>query len=196
MRPARILSIIGVLLLILVAVMCPIIYSGHHDLNAATSANTEKRYAEASQLYESAARLLFWKNDLWGVAAVASMKDGNYPEAIRLFEIARQKRELSAGNWELLGSIYWLSDNHPMAISTWIDGLKADPSDVVLYDRLAMVYHDQGDYASEQNFLVKRLSLAADANAHYQLGLLLMLSDTNMALKEFTTASSMDPQFD
>ncbi len=44
-----------------------------------------------------------------------------------------------------------------MALTIWQDGSQAYPSDVVLYDRLALVYHENGDYASEQNVLVKRL---------------------------------------
>ncbi len=83
-----------------------------------------------------------------------------------------------------------------MALTVWQEGSQADPSDVVLYDRLAMAYHENGDYASEQNVLVKRLSLASDANSHYELGMLLMLSDSNRALTELESASSMDPQFD
>ncbi|MGA7192021.1 MAG: tetratricopeptide repeat protein, partial [Anaerolineales bacterium] len=82
------------------------------------------------------------------------------------------------------------------ALAIWQEGSQMYPSDVVLYDRLALAYHENGDYASEQNVLFKRLSLASDANAHYQLGLLFMTSDSESALKELESASSMDPQFD
>ena len=118
------------------------------------------------------------------------------PNAIRLLEIARDKKSLSSQGWETLGIAYWNSNNHQMALTVWQGGSQADPSDVVLYDRLAMAYHENGDYASEQNVLVKRLSLASDANSHYELGMLLMLSDSNRALTELESASSMDPQFD
>lgn len=193
---ARTLSILGVLLLISAAIVSPILYSGYHDLQSAQTALAGKKYDDAAQLFESAARHLAWRNDLWEQAGLAAYRNANNPEAIRLLETARERRSLSSQGWEALGLAYWNSGDPQNALATWEDGLPANPSDVILYDQLAMAYHADGDYASEQNVLVKRLSLASDANAHYQLGLLLMLSDTSSALKEFAAASSMDPQFD
>ena len=193
---ARYLSIIGVLLLILAAVFSPIVYSGYNDLHSAQTALAGKKYDDAARLFESAATHLVWRDDLWEQAGLAKYRGGNNDETIRLLEIARNKKSLSSQAWETLGIAYWNSNEHQMALTIWQEGSQADPSDVVLYDRLATAYHENGDYASEQDVLVKRLSLASDANAHYELGMLLTLSDSNRALTELESASSMDPQFD
>jgi tetratricopeptide (TPR) repeat protein len=193
---ARYLSIIGILLLILIAVISPIVYSGYNDLHSAQTALAGKKYDDAARLFESAATHLVWRGDLWEQAGLAAYRGGNNAEAIRLLEIARDKKSLSSQAWETLGIAYWNSNDHKTALTIWQEGSQADSSDVVLYDRLAMAYHENGDYASEQDVLVKRLSLASDANSHYELGMLLMLSDSNRALTELESASSMDPQFD
>lgn len=192
----RYLSIFAILLLILAVVISPILYSGYHDLHSAQTALVEKKYDDAARLYKSAATHLVWRDDLWEQAGLAAYRSGNNAESIRLLEIARNKKSLSSQGWETLGIAYWNSNEHQMALTIWQDGSQADPSDVVLYDRLAMAYHESGDYTSEQNVLVKRLSLASDADSHYELGLLLTLSDSDRALTELESASSLDPQFD
>jgi tetratricopeptide (TPR) repeat protein len=193
---ARTLSIIGILLLILAAVISPILYSGYADLRSAQIALADKKYGDAARLFELAATHLVWRTDLWEQAGLAAYRNGNNAEAIRLLEIARDKRSFSSQGWETLGTAYWDNSDHQVALTIWQEGSQSYPSDVVLYDRLALVYHENGDYTSEQNVLVKRLSLASDASAHYELGLLLTFSDSDRALTELADASSMDPQFD
>ncbi len=188
----RYLSIIGVLLLILAAVFSPIVYSGYNDLHSAQTALAGKKYDDAAHLFKSAATHLVWRGDLWEQAGLAAYRGENNSETIRLLEIARNKKSLSSQGWETLGIAYWNSNDHKTALTIWQEGSQADPADVVLYDRLAMAYHENGDFASEQKVLVKRLSLASDANSHYELGMLLMLSDSNRALTELESASSMD----
>jgi tetratricopeptide (TPR) repeat protein len=188
-------SMVGVLLLIALAVISPSVYAGYADLHSAQSALARKKYEDAARLFESAAMHLIWRSDLWEQAGLAAYYGGSNTETIRLLGIARSKTSLSAQGWEALGTAYWNSNDHPKALAIWQAGSEAYPSDVVLYDRLALVYHANGDFASEQNILVKRLSFASDANAHYQLGLLLTLSDPDAALKELASASS-DPEFD
>jgi tetratricopeptide (TPR) repeat protein len=192
----RILSILGILLLILAAVIGPIFYSGYTDLRSAQTAFAEKKFDVAAHSFESAARLQVWRNDLWEQAGLAAYLGQQYDEAVRLLEIARNKKLLSSRGWNALGVAYWNINNHKSALAIWQEGSHEYPSDVGLYDNLALAYREKGDYASEQSVLVKRLSLAADANAHYQLGLLLMVSNPDRALKELNAASALDPQFD
>ncbi len=179
---ARYLSILAILLLIIAAVIGPILYSGYHDLHSAQTALAGKKYDDAARLFESAATHLIWRNDLWEQAGFSAYYGGNNAEAIHLLEIARDKKSLSSQGWETMGIAYWNNNDHKNALTIWQDGSQADPSDVVLYDRLAMAYHENGDYSSEQNVLVKRLSLASDADSRYELGLLLTLSDLDRAL--------------
>ena len=196
---ARYLSIIGILLLILIAVVSPIVYSGYNDLHSAQTALAGKKYDDAARLFESAATHLVWHGDLWEQAGLAAYRGGNNAETIRLLEIRAIKSRCRRKHGKRLASLIGIAIITKMALTIWQEGSQADPSDVVLYDRLAMAYHENGDYASEQDVLVKRLSLASDANSHYELGMLLMLSDSNRALTELESASSMDlnliPQF-
>ena len=190
------LYLLFVLLLVTTVMLGSIIYAGYRDMNAAQSATQEARYSDAEQLYESAARKLIWRGDLWEQAGLAAYRVGDKDNAIRLLEIARQKKSLSALGWDALGLVYWTRDDHNTALSIWQTGSRANPSYAPLYDRLAMVYHKQSDYSSEQDVLTKRLAIADDAAARYKLGLLLMLSDATRAQHEFTAASSLDPQFE
>ena len=193
---ARTVSTLGILFLMLAAVISPVLYSSYRDLHSAQTALAEKNYADAAYLFELAARRLTWSNDLWEQAGLAAYLDQNNTDAIRLLEIAREKKSISSQGWDTLGIAYWNNNDHKMALVTWQNGSQAYPSDVLLYDRLAMAYHENGDYTSEQIVLVKRLALVSDANSHYELGLLLMLSNSDRALTEFASASSLDPQFD
>jgi len=186
---------LGILLLITVAVISPVVYSGYADLHSAQAAWTGKKYGDAARLFESAAMHLVWRSDLWEQAGLAAYYAGDNAETIRLLGIARSKDSLSSQAWDAFGSAYWNGYDHKTALAIWQDGSAAYPSDAALYDRLALAYHENGDTASEQNVLVKRLSLASDANAHYQLGLLLTLSDPAGASKELITAASLDPKF-
>ncbi len=87
-----ILSIIGILLLILAAVISPILYSGYADLHSAQTALADKKYDDAARLFELAATHLVWRNDLWEQAGLAAYRSGNNAEAIRLLEIAHDKK--------------------------------------------------------------------------------------------------------
>ncbi len=190
------LNLLFVVLIVAAAILGSIIYSGYRDLRAAQSATQQARYSDAAQLYESAANKLIWRRDLWEQAGLAAYRVGDKGNAIRLLDIAREKNSLSPQGWDALGLLYWTNDNRKSALSIWQAGLQANPTYASLFDRLAIAYHEQGDYASEQDILIKRLAVADDASARYRLGLILTLSDADRAQKEFTAASSLDPQFD
>jgi protein O-GlcNAc transferase len=192
MRFTKIFLIVpGLLALIASAV----ITNGYYELSQAGQ-QSQSAPQIAAQHYELAARRLIWRVDLWEKAGASAYTGGNYPEAVRLLSIAREHNSLSAEAWDMFGSAYWLDDDHATALETWQSGAEKYPSSTALYDRLAMAYHENGDYASEQDVLAARISLGADARAYYRLGLLLILSDPNRALDSLTAASSLDPEFD
>jgi tetratricopeptide (TPR) repeat protein len=181
---------------LIAAVLGPIIYRALNDLKAGQSAEAQGRFAEAAQLFESAAGRLFWRNDLWEQAGLADYHIGDRQNAIRLLEIARQRSSISAPGWDALGSAYWDNNQHPLALSIWKSGSQIDPSYKSLLDHLALAYHAIADYPSEQDALTKRLALGEDASAHYRLGLILTLSDLRQAQKELSAARSLDSGFD
>ena len=174
----------------------PIIYTGYADLRSAQSAAAQSKFSDAAQKYESAARKLFWRNELWEQAGLSAYRAQSMSEAIRLLEMAHQKNSLSDKGWYALGLAYWTNKDHKTALSVWQAEEKPYPNYAPMYDRLSIAYHENGDYVSEQAALTKFLTLTDDASAHYRLGLLLTLSDPNQAAKELLTASSLDPQFD
>jgi len=190
------ITIFLVLLIIFLAIFAPIVYTGYADLRSAQSAAAQSNFKDAAQKYESAARKLFWRNDLWEQAGLSAYRAQSMGEAIRLLEVARQKNSLSDEGWYALGLAYWVNKDHKTALSIWQAGALLNPNYAPMYDRLSIAYHENGDYVSEQAALTKRLALADDASAHYRLGLLLTLSDPDQSIKELLSASSLDPQFD
>ena len=172
-----------------------IIINGYNELSQAGQHSKDAPQI-AAQHYELAARRLVWREDLWEKAGVSAYAGRNYAESIRLFSIARDHNSLSSEAWDMFGSAYWLNDDHATALETWQSGVKKYPASAALYDRLTMAYHEKGNYASEQDTLTVRISLGADAQAYYRLGLLLTLSDSKRALDSLTAASSLDPEFD
>lgn len=153
-------------------------------------------YLESAQMYEIAAQRLFWRKDLWEQAGLAAYRSGDKSGAIRFFEQARKVGSLSAMGWDTYGLSYWNNGDHTTALSIWQNGAASDPSYPALYDHLAIAYHENEDFADEQQVLTKRLALADDATSHYRLGLLLTLSNARTAFTELTTASHLDPEFD
>ena len=93
------LIIFLVLLIVFIAVFAPIVYTGYADLRSAQSAAAQSKFSDAAQKYESAARRLFWRNDLWEQAGLSAYRAQSMSEAIRLLEIARQKNSLSDKGW-------------------------------------------------------------------------------------------------
>jgi len=178
------------------SVLGPILFLGYRDLNDAQVAAAQARYPDAARSYESAARKLFRRNDLWEQAGLAAYEGGDRDGAIRLLEIGRDKNSLSALGWDALGLAYWTRDDHATALGIWQSASQLNPAYPSIYDHLAVAYHEKSDYSSEQEALTKRLALAEDAASHYRLGLLLTLADIDRAGREFTAASSLDPEFE
>jgi tetratricopeptide (TPR) repeat protein len=188
---AKLISILG---LILVGILSTFGYGYYELFQARKIARGAPQLAMVS--YEHAARLLIWRKDLWEMAGISAFDSGNYDEAIRLFSIAREQNMLSAEAWGLFGTAYWMKSEPDRALQVWQGGVEKYISNVGLYDNLAMGYHVQGDYASEQDALTTRLTLEDNAQIRYRLGILLTLTDSRSAINQFKAASDLDPQFD
>jgi tetratricopeptide (TPR) repeat protein len=183
-----------ILFILMTAVVGPVVYSGFYDLRAAQSALTEKNFSDAERLFESAARKLFWRNDLWEKAGLAAYNNGDQDNSISLLEFSRKNKLLSPLGWYTLGTDFWVKGDQISAISTWNSALKFYPSFAPIYDQLIPAYHEQRNYAAEQEVLTKRLAIGGNALAHYRLGLILTLSDQKRAEQEFV-AAALDPQY-
>lgn len=188
--------VIAIVLLLAAVVVSPSLHAGWQDLQSARQADSEGRHADASALYERAARLLPWRADLWEPAGLAAFQAGNGGDAIRLLDVASKRAPLSLEGSVALGSALWNAGQTASAIAAWQNGLQAHPSQPALLDRLIAAYDHEGDYVDEQAALVRRLSVGEDAAASYRLGLLLMLNDPGSASARLQAAASLNPGFE
>ena len=193
MKMPRIWSTAVVLIVLALAVATPVFVSGFWSLRIGSNAIGSGNYDEAAIAFQSAARKLPWRSDLWETAGMAAYTAGSYAYASGLLQTARDKGVLSATGWEVLGSALWAGGSSSSAISTWLEGSSQYPRHAELWDRLAGAYHEQGDYQAEQAALLHRLELADDAAARYRLALLLMDSDAEGAGEALTGATALDP---
>jgi tetratricopeptide (TPR) repeat protein len=186
-----------VLLILLAAIFGPVLYSGYKNIKQAEAAFSAKNYTDAAASFESAARLLPWRADLWEQAGQAAFYGQDYPESIRLYEKAKSAASLSNRNWNLFGWSYWMTENHAEAQAIWQAGADAYSSYTPFYDALSMSYREQKNYTAERDVLQRWVALEPQsAQAHYRLGLILTVLDSEKAITDLMLASSLDPQFD
>lgn len=194
MRRSRGPKILLIILALTVAAVGPILVSGYGNLGRAHKELAAAEYVAASRHYESAARQLFWRGDLWESAGVAAHAGGDMTRAAMLLGTAVQHAPVSARGWDALGSALWSLGDHTSAVAAWEAGSRAHPEDAHLLDRLSSALHEQGDYAAESAVLKRRLGLGDDTQSHYSLGLLLLASDP-AAAREHLLAIAADPKF-
>jgi len=180
-----------IVLLILGSAAGPVFYKGWREAQAAELALAHEQYDEAARLYSLAARKLPWRRDLPERAGLAALRAAHYEEAIRWLE----STSLSGEGWLALGLAYRSTHRPEAARQAWQAGLQAHPSYAPLYDQLAIAYHEDRNYAAEQELLTRRLQLEDSAWARYRLGLLLAAQDFERAQQELRAASSLEPRF-
>ncbi|MGZ6316048.1 MAG: tetratricopeptide repeat protein, partial [Anaerolineales bacterium] len=146
------LRVLAILAVLAIAVFAPVMISGELDLNRARTAFDARDYVTATQYYQSAARKLPWKPELWEKSAV-SMAHIDTKATIPLFEFARNHGGLSASGWEVYGSAYWAASQDEPALETWLDGLHAYPSHYEFYYEISMAYRGLQNYAAERAWL-------------------------------------------
>ena len=180
-----------VLLLILLAAVAPVILSGYSELKNASTSST---YREAAQHYQAAARRLPWRADLYELSGHAYYHAQEYGNADEAYQSAFQRDALSSEGWVAWGDVNYLNKNPQRAAEIWEQAFdQKDPSGQ-LYSRLGQTYLEAGEYSKAAESLQRYVSIyPEDASAHYQLGLLLTLSDQNTALSELIAASQLDP---
>lgn len=193
MRRNRIRALL-VMALILLAVILPVIFSGYSELKKASTSTT---YNEAAQHYQSAARHLPWRADLYELSGHAYYYAQEYTNADEAYKNAFQRKALSSEGWVAWGDVNYLSKNPERAAKIWEQAFEQKNPSEQLYSRLGQTYLEAGEYSKAADALQRYVSTySEDAAAHYQLGLLLTLMDQNAALSELITASQLDPQLD
>lgn len=185
-----------IILALTVAIITPIILQGYIYLGQAQAAFDRKDYSTAADNFESAARRLLWKPELWEKAGISFEYAGNLEDALRLFKSARQNGKLSANGWDFYGRGYWDDGKPREALEIWTAGHREYPAHLEFYSQFALAYRDLKDFDAERNAL--EIWLAAGkgtALEHYELGQLLMYSDPQRSLQQLLQASALDPEF-
>ena len=183
-----------IFLLLIIAVVGPVIFSGYRDLQKATDATS---YAEMADHYQKAALRLPWRADLYELAGHAYYQAGKYTLAATAYQKAFDKQALSAEGWVAWGDVFYLQEDRTRATEIWEQALSAPDPSVELFSRLAQIYQADQDYERATKVLTQYAnSQPDDARAHYRLGLLLTLSNPEKALSELLTAAQQDVQLD
>ena len=190
------LRVFPILLILLAAVIGPVAASGYADLSRAEELRRTGEVPLAAQYYESAARKLPWKPDLWDLAASSYAVTGHWEKAMPLFEVARRLGVLSSNSWVLYGLAYEVGGHSQEARDTWAEGLKHFPKEAAFYYWIASDDRRRNDFSAEaQHLSVWVAAGRPQAEHHYRLGELLMTSNPDRARKEFQEAASMDQGF-
>ena len=179
---------------LLAAIILPIVFSSYSRIKEADNAYKAKNYKTAEYLYKSAAQFLPWRGDLLEKAGISAGAGGDYSEAINLL---LKVPHLTQQGWATLGLCYFNTGKLDLSLKAYRNGLDNYGPSTSLYSGIALVYRVQNDWTDERIALEEQVSLdAGDVQAHYRLGLLLTVLDSEKAITELMLASSLDPQFD
>jgi tetratricopeptide (TPR) repeat protein len=190
----NLLRALPILLILTLAITVPVVFSGYSELRQASSAAS---HLEAAQHYQFAAQRIPWRADLYERAGHEYYYAKEYALANTAYQKAFRRHTLSAAGWVAWGDVnYWLNDPE-RATEIWEQGLQQPNPSEDLYSRLALIYQEKKDYAKAAETLQRYVPThLQDASAHYRLGLLLTLSDPQIAASELITASQLDPELD
>ncbi|MCC6260209.1 MAG: tetratricopeptide repeat protein [Anaerolineales bacterium] len=171
-----------------------IFWQGQKQINQAEQALQARDYSAAASAYLQAARFFPWRTALYEQAGIAQALAGNYPEALVNLNQAAQ---LSERGWGTLALVYVQTQDFPAALTAYQNGLQKFPNSAALYAGQAAVYRAQKNWAEEKAALQNQIRFdEQNIYAHYRLGLLLTLLDSDEAFAELARAAKLDPQLD
>jgi len=178
--------------ILLVVILFAVIFTGYSVLAQAETALQEGDYRTAAEDYVRAARFLFWRSDLYENAGFAALKQQDFSSAIYYFERA----ELTERGQLSLAYAYYQIGELESAQQAFEKGAALYHT-APFYEELASLFHLQKKWDEERSAVEEQIRLdMGNARAHYRLGVLLALLDSEIALPELMRAASLDPQFD
>jgi tetratricopeptide (TPR) repeat protein len=136
-----------------------------------------------------------WREDLWELAGILSLKSGNNQTAQTYLEHVNESGNLSSTGLIALGDADQSADDPLSAIQHWEEALEAGGAPDELHSRLAETYRQMDDLDNaiqHQSELVKINPTNAASN--YTLGLMLAASQPESALAYLTLAAELDPK--
>jgi tetratricopeptide (TPR) repeat protein len=188
-------SLPKILILCLLATLigAPPLVAGYFNLSEAQRAQINSDDQQASIYYESAAKFLFWRADLYELAGLSAHNDP--ARAIHLLETARQNGTLTPHGQVALGDAYLANGQTDQALGAWEKLLAQNQEILNISPRLAPLYHKRLQFTSEADLL--KLWLAADPNnpaASESLGRLLAARAAPEAVALLNSATAASPQ--
>jgi tetratricopeptide (TPR) repeat protein len=167
----------------------PILY-GYASLSRAQSTPVD---GEASIYYETAARMLFWRSDLYEEAGMRAADDPQ--RAIRLLLVTQQQGGLGSLGRLALGDAFLSNNETSRAMREW-EMLLAEHMEIAsVSQRLAKQYHIRKDYDNEMRVLKAWLETdGTNPEASEQMGLLLAASAAPEALPLLRSAAEQSQQ--
>lgn len=189
-RKAPLLTVIAVLIFSAIA---PALAGGYSAEERAKEARGRGDHSLAAQEFAHAARILFWRKDLYEQAGISAAQAGQFPEAIRHFERGDGFSE-DGWVWYCASTIQEMEYSNAVAVCQ--DGVEAYDSPR-LYSLLAYAHRSRKEWDAERLALTDQTRLdPADAFAAYRLSLLLMLTSPEDAPPELTRAATLNPEAD
>jgi tetratricopeptide (TPR) repeat protein len=148
----------------------------------------------AALKYETAAKLLLWREDLWEQAGLMALSNEN-PEMSRYY--LERSPGLSPTGRLALGDAYYRLGETESALEQWEELRNDSLGSAQLYNRLGHVYYQQGRYEQAgEAFLIATSLDDLDADSFYMLGLLLSAQSPEDALSPLIRAGQLDPALD
>ncbi len=188
------LRVLLALALLTLVVFGTLVAYGYYELRKATHSTS---YSDSAIYYQTAAQHIPWRADLYELAGHAYYHAKDYVQADAAYQKAFSHSALSPAGWTAWGDVNYLNKNSKRAAQIWEQALEQKDPQPQLYSRLATIYQSSDETAKAAEYLQKYVAIdPKDAPAHYRLGLLLILSNPERALKELLNAAHLDPQFD
>jgi tetratricopeptide (TPR) repeat protein len=185
-------------LVIFTTILLPVLAVGAWWVTASAQlSNAERRweqgeYAASAESYARAARLFFWRTELWEKAGIAAAANGNYVQSLEYFEGVDP---LSAQGWAALGFSHFKMGDVSSALMAYQRGLEFHDS-AILYEGLAAMHREQKNWVGEMDAIEGQVRVQErNASAHYRLGLLFSALEPDRSMTEFEVAVSLDPQY-
>jgi len=188
-------ALVSALILIglMVLILAPRPLYGWLNLQTAHAREFQGDLPGAASAYAEAAERIPWQPVLWEQAGEAAFSAGEIKDSIVYFQMAEGHAALSQAGWMVFAKAYQLSGDTGAAIAAWKRALPQASA----YESLAEIYRQQGNLsAAMENWRALIALDANNANAHYQLGLLLTATSPEQALPELMSAARLDSKLD
>ena len=133
---------------------------------------------------------------LWEQAGFASLRTGNYQEAVVYLDQAQQQRSLSRVGQEALAEAYLHLGQGERAESIWSSLVQGDSGTTYIHQKLLSAHLARKDFTAAIDDLRHLIALHPDqADYRYNLGLLLSTHQPDIAMPYLSQAAELDPSY-